>query len=98
MGDEYICGLEKRSHVFVRNELQASLRIRASQTAPRLIAEFSLSAFRMPDILTVNTMRKSYSGAEEFNFSSPLWVILSGTLSITTRDPNDELRREDAIR
>jgi hypothetical protein len=28
----------------------------------------------MPDILTVNTMRKSYSGAEEFNFSSPLWV------------------------
>jgi len=29
----------------------------------------------MPDILTVNTMRKSYSGAEEFNFSSPLWVM-----------------------
>jgi hypothetical protein len=30
----------------------------------------------MPDILTVNTMRKSYSGAEEFNFSSPHWTAL----------------------
>ena len=47
--DEYICGLEKRSHVFVRNGLQASFRIRTSQTARRLIAEFSLSTFRMPD-------------------------------------------------
>lgn len=45
--DEYICGLEKRSRVFVRNELQASFRIRTSQTAPRLIAEFSLSTFRI---------------------------------------------------
>jgi hypothetical protein len=48
--DEYICGLEKRSRVFVRNELQASFRIRTSQTVPRLIAECSLSTFRVPAI------------------------------------------------
>jgi hypothetical protein len=45
--DEYICRLAKQSHVFVRNERQSSFRIRTSQTAQRLIAEFSLSTFRI---------------------------------------------------